>query len=247
MDAAREQGENRDDQVCASDHDRAVPGNGSGPRSARSGVRAIGERRVGPGRDGARDEPPTARRFTDRILSQCRRLQELLDDLLTLSRMEGVAPPLEREPVDLHAVIRHSVDLLAPAARDKQVAIRVEEEPVPPLFGDADGLERLLLNLLDNAIKYNRPEGEVTLRLSQCGGEAVLEVSDTGIGIPPESMPRIFERFYRVDKGRAREEGGTGLGLAIVKHIIERHRGSLDIRSTIGVGTSVVVQLPAAA
>ena len=197
-------------------------------------------------RDGALDEPPTARRFTDRILSQCRRLEELLDDLLTLSRMEGVAPPLEREPVDLHAVIRHSVDLLAPVARDKQVAIRVEEEPVPPLFGDADGLERLLLNLLDNAIKYNRPEGEVTLRLSQQGNEAVLEVSDTGIGIPSESMPRIFERFYRVDKGRAREEGGTGLGLAIVKHVAQAHGGQVEVESRVGRGSTFTVRLPIA-
>jgi two-component system, OmpR family, phosphate regulon sensor histidine kinase PhoR len=195
-------------------------------------------------RDGALDEPPTARRFTDRILSQCRRLQELLDDLLTLSRMEGVAPPHEREPVDLHAVIRHSVDLLAPAARDKRVEVEVEEEPVPPLYGDADGMERLLLNLLDNAIKYNRPEGKVTLRLSQRGGEAVLEVSDTGIGIPAESIPRIFERFYRVDKGRAREEGGTGLGLAIVKHVAQAHGGQVEVESRAGRGSKFTVRLP---
>jgi two-component system, OmpR family, phosphate regulon sensor histidine kinase PhoR len=195
-------------------------------------------------RDGALDEPPTARRFTDRILSQCRRLQELLDDLLTLSRMEGVAPPHEREPVDLHAVIRHSVDLLAPAARDKRVEVEVEEEPVPPIYGDADGMERLLLNLLDNAIKYNRPEGRVTLRLSQRGGEAVLEVSDTGIGIPAESIPRIFERFYRVDKGRAREEGGTGLGLAIVKHVAQAHGGQVEVESRAGRGSKFTVRLP---
>jgi two-component system phosphate regulon sensor histidine kinase PhoR len=197
-------------------------------------------------RDGALDEPPTARRFTDRILSQCRRLQELLDDLLTLSRMEGVAPPHEREPVDLHAVIRHSVDLLAPAARDKRVEVEVEEEPVPLISGDADGMERLLLNLLDNAIKYNRPEGKVTIRLSQRGGEAVLEVSDTGIGIPSESIPRIFERFYRVDKGRAREEGGTGLGLAIVKHVAQAHGGQVEVESRAGHGSKLTVRLPIA-
>ena len=197
-------------------------------------------------RDGALDEPPTARRFTDRILSQCRRLQELLDDLLTLSRMEGVAPPHEREPVDLHALIRHSVDLLAPAARDKRVEIEVEAEPVPLLSGDADGMERLLLNLLDNAIKYNRPEGKVTLRLLQAGGEAVLEVSDTGIGIPSESIPRIFERFYRVDKGRAREEGGTGLGLAIVKHVAQAHGGQVEVESRAGRGSKFTVRLPIA-
>jgi two-component system phosphate regulon sensor histidine kinase PhoR len=157
-----------------------------------------------------------------------------------------VAPPHEREPVDLHAVIRHSVDLLGPAAHDKRVAVEVEEEPVPPLSGDADGMERLLLNLLDNAIKYNRPGGKVMLRLSQRGGEAVLEVSDTGIGIPSESIPRIFERFYRVDKGRAREEGGTGLGLAIVKHVAQSHGGQVEVESRAGRGSKFTVRLPIA-
>ncbi|MBW8874404.1 MAG: PAS domain-containing protein [Acidobacteria bacterium] len=203
-------------------------------------------------RDGALEEPATARRFTERILSQCRRLQELLDDLLTLSRLEGVAPALEREPVDLGAVVRRAVELLSTAAREKRVEITVEEEavpPVPPIPGDPDGLERLLLNLLDNAIKYNRPDGKVTLRLARADGEAgqaVIEVSDTGIGIPPESIPRLFERFYRVDKGRAREEGGTGLGLAIVKHVAQAHGGQVDVESRVGRGSTFRVRLPLA-
>jgi two-component system, OmpR family, phosphate regulon sensor histidine kinase PhoR len=180
-------------------------------------------------RDGALDEPPTARRFTGRILSQCRRLQELLDDLLILSRLEGMDAALDREPVDLGAVARRAVELLTPAAREKRVEIELQEEEVPALQGDAGNLERLLLNLLDNAIKYNRPDGRITVRVGRDGGEALLEVSDTGIGIPAESIPRIFERFYRVDKGRAREEGGTGLGLAIVKHIAQAHGGQVDV------------------
>jgi two-component system phosphate regulon sensor histidine kinase PhoR len=196
-------------------------------------------------RDGALDEPPTARRFTDRILSQCRRLQELLADLLILSRLEGDAA-LEREPVSLDAIARHAVELLTPAAREKGVEIELCEEPVPPVPGDAGNLERLLLNLLDNAIKYNRPDGRITVRVARCGGEAMLEVSDTGIGIPPESIPRIFERFYRVDKGRAREEGGTGLGLAIVKHIAQAHGGQVDVESRVGRGSTFRVRLPLA-
>jgi two-component system, OmpR family, phosphate regulon sensor histidine kinase PhoR len=195
-------------------------------------------------RDGALDEPPTARRFTDRILNQCRRLQELLDDLLTLSRLEGVAPVLDREPVDLAAVARHAAELLAPAARERGVAIEIDSSPVLPLLGDADGLERLLLNLLDNAIKYNRPDGKVVVHLLRTDGEALLEVSDTGIGIPPESIPRIFERFYRVDKGRAREEGGTGLGLAIVKHVAQAHGGQVEVESRLGQGSTFRVRLP---
>jgi two-component system phosphate regulon sensor histidine kinase PhoR len=105
-------------------------------------------------------------------------------------------------------------------------------------------LERLVLNLLHNAIKYNRPDGHVVLRLACSGEEAVLEVSDTGIGIPQESIPRIFERFYRVDKGRARDEGGTGLGLAIVKHVAQAHGGQVDVESRVGGGTTFRVRLP---
>ena len=202
-------------------------------------------------RDGALEEPATARRFTARILSQCRRLQELLDDLLTLSRLEGIAPALEREPVDLGAVARRAVELIAAAAREKRVEVEVEEgQPaLPPVLGDPDGLERLLLNLLDNAIKYNHPGGQVTLRLARSDGEApeaILEVTDTGIGIPPESIPRLFERFYRVDKGRAREEGGTGLGLAIVKHVAQAHGGQVEVESRAGRGSTFRVRLPLA-
>jgi two-component system, OmpR family, phosphate regulon sensor histidine kinase PhoR len=198
-------------------------------------------------RDGALDEPPTARRFTERILNQCQRLQELLDDLLTLSRLEGLASSLELEPVDLQALIRRAVELLSPAAREKQVEIEVEDPPAIRLQGDADGMERLLLNLLGNAIKYNRPEGKVTVRLLQVDGWAILEVSDTGIGVPPEAIPRIFERFYRVDKGRAREEGGTGLGLAIVKHVAQAHGGQVEVESRLGRGSTFRVRLPIAA
>jgi two-component system phosphate regulon sensor histidine kinase PhoR len=194
-------------------------------------------------RDGALDEPPTARRFTARILEHCRRLQALLDDLLTLSRLESVAPAAS-EPVDLNAVVQRAVDLLSAGAREKQVTIRVEGEPLPSLSGDADSIERMVLNLVDNAVKYNRPEGEVRLRLSQTDQHAVLEVSDTGIGIPQDSLPRLFERFYRVDKGRARDEGGTGLGLAIVKHVVQSHGGTVDVESRMGKGTTFRVKLP---
>ena len=198
-------------------------------------------------RDGALDEPPTARRFTDRILSQCRRLQELLDDLLILSRLEGLDAALDREPVDLEAVARRAVELLTPAAREKRVEIELQEEDVPAIQGDAGNLERLLLNLIDNAIKYSRPDGKITVRVARGGSDVLLEVSDTGIGIPAESIPRIFERFYRVDKGRAREEGGTGLGLAIVKHIAQAHGGQVDVESRMGRGSTFRVRLPLAA
>jgi two-component system, OmpR family, phosphate regulon sensor histidine kinase PhoR len=198
-------------------------------------------------RDGALAEEETARRFTERLLWQCRRLQALLDDLLTLSRLESVGPALAgREAVDLATLAQRALETLAPAAREKRIRLEVREQPLPRIRGDADGLERLLVNLLDNAIKYNRPGGEVVLRLAGAGNEALIEVADTGIGIPPDALGRIFERFYRVDKGRARDEGGTGLGLAIVKHIAQSHGGHVEVESRMGRGTTFRVFLPLA-
>jgi two-component system phosphate regulon sensor histidine kinase PhoR len=198
--------------------------------------------------DGALAEPATATRFTERILRQCRRLQALLDDLLTLSRLESFERAPQHEAVDLAAIVHRAVDLVSSFAGEKEVGLTLEEpprsRPLPPLSGDAEGLERLVVNLLDNAVKYNRPGGEVVVRLGQQDGAALLEVEDTGIGIPSEALPRIFERFYRVDKGRAREEGGTGLGLAIVKHVAQAHGGQIDVVSRVGEGSTFRVRLP---
>ncbi|HYL05999.1 MAG TPA: ATP-binding protein, partial [Thermoanaerobaculia bacterium] len=196
-------------------------------------------------RDGAIEEVETARRFTERLLWQCRRLQALLDDLLTLSRLESIGQTVaQRETVDLSALAQRAVEMLAAAARERRIRLEVSEQPLPRIKGDADGLERLLVNLLDNAIKYNRPGGEVQLRLAAADGKVMIAVSDTGIGIPPEALGRIFERFYRVDKGRAREEGGTGLGLAIVKHLAQSHGGHVEVESRMGRGTTFRVFLP---
>jgi two-component system phosphate regulon sensor histidine kinase PhoR len=131
--------------------------------------------------------------------------------------------------------------------------VSVEAVPgLPPLVGDPDSLERLIANLLDNAIKYNRPGGLVTVRLEPTaagagGGEVTLTVSDNGIGIPAAARDRIFERFYRVDSGRSRDEGGTGLGLAIVKHVAQAHGGPVEVDSRPDHGSTFRVYLPAAA
>ena len=196
--------------------------------------------------DGALEDPPAARRFTERILRQCRRLQALLEDLLTLSRLETAEAALERQRVELSGLVRRSADLLAAAAAERGVRLAAGGDPVA-VSGDADALERLLLNLLDNAVKYNRPGGAVAVRTVRRGGEALLEVRDTGIGIPADSLPRIFERFYRVEKGRSREEGGTGLGLAIVKHVAQQHGGRVEVESALGEGSLFRVILPLAA
>lgn len=196
--------------------------------------------------DGALDERETALRFSRRILDQCRRLDDLLADLLTLSRLEGTAA-LRVEPVDLRATAAEAIELLAGAAAARQVALELEPGAAVPLAGDADGLLRLVANLVDNAVKYNRPGGRVRVRLETSEGQVRLEVEDDGIGIPTAALPRLFERFYRVDKGRAREEGGTGLGLAIVKHVAQAHAGSVEVESELGRGSRFRVLLPAAA
>jgi two-component system phosphate regulon sensor histidine kinase PhoR len=195
-------------------------------------------------RDGALDEADTARRFTERILEQCRRLQALLDDLLTLSRLESAEAPFETRRVDLAASAARAAEAVSRAAEERGVTVTVEPpEGKVEILGDLGGLERLLVNLLDNAVKYNRAGGRVTVRLAREGAGALIEVADTGIGIPEELQPRIFERFYRVDKGRARDEGGTGLGLAIVKHVAQRHGGSVEVESRPGEGSAFRVRL----
>jgi two-component system phosphate regulon sensor histidine kinase PhoR len=126
------------------------------------------------------------------------------------------------------------------------VTVALALAPVPRIEADAEGLEKLCLNLLDNAVKYNRPGGRVEVRLARRGDELVVEVEDTGRGIPEASLPRLFERFYRVDRGRSRDEGGTGLGLAIVKHAAQRHGGSVEVESRLGEGSTFRVRLPLA-
>ncbi len=196
--------------------------------------------------DGALDERATALRFSARILEQSRRLGELIDDLLTLSRLESTEPIRAAERVDLGELAAEAVELVAARAAAKPVALELDPGSSPAVDGDWEGLLRLLTNLLDNAIKYNHPGGSVSVRLSEVDGQARMEVTDRGIGIPPLHLARIFERFYRVDSGRARDEGGTGLGLAIVKHVAQAHGGRVEVESTLGAGTTFRVLLPLA-
>ena len=195
--------------------------------------------------DGAMAKPEVARRFTGRILEQCERLEALLRDLLTLSRLESRPQPPDREPLDLTGVARHAIEVLAPRAVERDVDLRLATAAAPRVAGHRGELERLFLNLIENAIKYNRPGGEVEVRLRSDGPEAVIEVVDDGIGVPDDSLERIFERFYRVDKGRARRQGGTGLGLAIVKHVARHHGGTVEVESRLGEGSTFRVRLPA--
>jgi two-component system phosphate regulon sensor histidine kinase PhoR len=199
------------------------------------------------------DDPATRRRFLTIIERQSRRLARLIDDLITLSDLERGLTPLKFEPLDVRKVLDDAAELMRQEARRAGVALEVEcPDGLPKLFADHDRMQQVLLNLLDNAIKYTPREGRVTLRAFERDGGTdgragvALAVADTGEGIPAADIPRLTERFYRVDRARSRELGGTGLGLAIVKHIVQLHRGSLQIESKLREGTTVTVWIPAA-
>ena len=185
-----------------------------------------------------------AEHFVRRIVEQIYRLEDLLKDLLTLARLESPEASQHRQAVDLAAVSRRAIELLEPLAVRAEVTLRPEIEAVPPLFGDAKAIERLVLNLVVNGIQYNRKGGHVALRLKPRGDHVELEVEDDGTGIPAAELPRIFERFYRVDKGRGRAEGGSGLGLAIVKHVVQAQGGTVEVKSAVDRGSLFRVLLP---
>ena len=192
----------------------------------------------------AGDEADTRRRFLGIMGAEAQRMQRLVEDLISLSRIEADKYRLPADSIDLGALIEEVEDELADTgarAGDLRIAI---EPGVPLVAGDRVQLSQMLHNLLGNALKYGRPATAVDVMLAREGGLVRLTVADQGDGIAPEHLPRLTERFYRVDTGRSRSLGGTGLGLAIVKHIVERHRGRLSIASSIGVGTTVTVTLP---
>lgn len=193
--------------------------------------------------DGALEDEKTSRLFTERILQQCVRLEAILNDLLTLSRLEQDDQELPRERVSFSRIVEEAAEVLGAIAQNRKVALALKLEPVV-LVGDHQALAELCLNLMENAIKYNSAPGRVEIQLTEAAGWAELTVQDTGQGIPHEAIPRIFERFYRVDRGRSRSEGGTGLGLAIVKHAVERHDGTVEVESTLGQGSVFRVRLP---
>ena len=196
--------------------------------------------------DTAGDDPAIRARFLRVMWDEARRMQRLVEDLISLSRIEADKYRAPSTPVDLTALVDSVCAELRRAGgpRGEELAC-AHDGSVPQVAGDEAQLSQLLHNLVGNALKYGRPGTPVTIRLTQEGDAMVrLTVADQGEGIPPEHIPRLTERFYRVDAGRSRALGGTGLGLAIVKHIVERHRGRLDIASRPGEGTTVSVTLP---
>jgi two-component system phosphate regulon sensor histidine kinase PhoR len=194
----------------------------------------------------AAGDEKTRSRFIRIMFDEARRMHRLVDDLISLSRIEAERFSLPRKPVDLLAVVGEVQDGCAPMIEQKGSTLRVERGDFDPMVpGDRAQLVQLLQNLVVNALKYGRPASEVVIRFEESGPDMLLmSVTDEGEGIAPEHLPRLTERFYRVDPSRSRAIGGTGLGLAIVKHVVGRHRGRLEIRSTLGEGTSVLVYLP---
>jgi two-component system phosphate regulon sensor histidine kinase PhoR len=200
-----------------------------------------------------KDDPPKANEFVDRMAVEIQRLVDLANDLLTLSRLEEAETVPERPAmrIDLAALAAQVVEEVKPLAAAKKHDLKAEIARPVFVTGDETSLRTLVRNLLDNAIRYTENGGHVTCRVqTEEDGEgntwATLTVADDGIGIPLVDQTRIFERFYRVDKARSRETGGTGLGLSIVKHVADRHGGRVEVHSTVGVGSTFTVRLPAA-
>ncbi len=195
----------------------------------------------------ARNDAAVRERFLGIIAEQARRMTRLINDLLSLSRIEMRVHIPPSEPVDLRPLVLHLFDLLGGLAAERKVKLigdLPEDEPYL-VAGDRDELVRLVENLIENAIKYGSAGGKVQVSLGRRGTDVMLEVRDFGPGIAAEHLPRLTERFYRINTTESREQGGTGLGLAICKHIVTRHRGRLELASAEGAGLSATVHLPA--
>ena len=190
------------------------------------------------------EDPEAGRRFAVRIGREAERLDVLARDLVDLSRVERGT--LYVEPVDLVGLAKEMVALLADRAEERRIRLSTELQPNVAVRGDRAQLGLLLSNLIDNALRYTPAKGTVCVRLDATESRAVLQVADTGEGIPAAELPRIFERFYRVDKARARQTGGTGLGLAIVRHVAEAHGGTVRVDSELSRGSTFTVTLPVA-
>jgi two-component system, OmpR family, phosphate regulon sensor histidine kinase PhoR len=194
--------------------------------------------------DGAIEDQESNRRFLSIIRRNAERMHNLIDDILELSAIEAGRVQIETEPLSLHHLVNDILTALASRAEARGIKLKNEVPTDATVFADPRRLEQMLTNLTHNAIKFNRGDGSVTLRHEREGRRDRITVSDTGEGIPPEHINRIFERFYRVDRARAREMGGTGLGLAIVKHLARAHGGEVKVESTVGEGSIFVIELP---
>lgn len=195
--------------------------------------------------DGVLDNKELANKFLNIINDETDRLNRLIDDLFYLSQLETGYTEVAKKVISSVQIIERVWHIIEPVAQAKNISLISSVDPRRPTFyANQDMLEQVLINLLDNAVKYSYEGGEVILEIAPHDQGTIIRVIDSGIGIPAESLPRMFERFYRVDKNRSRQAGGTGLGLSIVKHIVERHRGQVSVESEEGKGTTFSVIIP---
>ena len=197
--------------------------------------------------DGALEDKENARDFLKIIYSNSDRLTRLIDDLLDLSKIESDKLGVTLKDCSLKPIVTRVTDGLQKQVQDKEITIKIEiTEDMPDILADEARIAQVLLNLIDNAIKYNQQKGIIIISAKEKNKFVQVDVSDTGIGISDKDLPRLFERFYRVDKARSRELGGTGLGLSIVKHIVSAHRGEVSVQSVLGQGSTFSFTLPRA-
>ncbi|QVL32550.1 PAS domain-containing protein [Telmatocola sphagniphila] len=198
--------------------------------------------------EGAIDDPEVRIPFLRQISEQCERLHALILDLISLARIESSKEVFDFMSVSLYDAVADSVDRHLPRAEQKNIQMRIQNARQSDLqmWIDPEALEQILDNLIDNAVKYSNDNGTVSLSWKAEGDQAIIRISDNGSGIPAADLPRIFERFYRVDKARSRQLGGTGLGLSIVKHLTNLMGGKVTASSELGSGTTMQLQLPLA-
>jgi two-component system phosphate regulon sensor histidine kinase PhoR len=196
-------------------------------------------------KEGAINDKNNAKDFVEIIYRDSERLAQLIDDLLDLARIESGKMKMVFLPIDVNSTLERSIAIIANQAKEKAISIKLQAPvSLPKILADEARISQVLINLLDNAVKYTKTGGVVTISARQKDRYVQIDVSDTGIGIPEEDMPRIFERFYRVDKARSRELGGTGLGLSIVKHIVQAHGGEVWVKSLVGHGSTFSFIIP---
>ncbi len=189
------------------------------------------------------DDEEKRKEFAGKIKKESARLLRLINDIIRISELDETEKLLEFEKIDLFKIIQDCMDGLEASAGENNIKLILDRLPVGSLSIKADesSIHELIYNLIDNAIRYNKPEGEVHVGLKKQNGKIILYVSDTGIGIPKQYRERIFERFFRVDKSRSRKTGGTGLGLSIVKHIAIMHKAEIKVESVENEGTTISV------
>lgn len=189
-------------------------------------------------------DPEKSQKLIKIIREQSHRLERLVDDLVTLSRLDEGQLELHREKVDMGSLLQKVTEEMRPRAEELGIKLNLEIKHSAELFVDIYRFQQIIMNLVDNALRYSKNKGTVTVTLAKERKDVIIEIIDQGIGISPQELNQIWERFYRVEKSRSRKYGGSGLGLSIVKHLVELHGGTIDVRSTLGKGTTFIIKLP---